>query len=788
MNFMRMPGVAISVACFTFCLLNGSAFAQIKAFPQAEGFGAVAKGGRGGDVYHVTNLNDTGAGSLRYGIDNAPMSGRTIVFDVGGWITIGSKLGINSDKHNITIAGQTAPGGIGIRGDQFSVGGDDIVIRHMRFRPGKDAGRVDSAGANSDAQRVIYDHISAGFSHDENFSVAASDFTLQYSDVSFGLEDHSAGSLIEQAQRLSFHHNLYAHNNTRNPKARVNETIDWVNNITYDYNNGFIAGDSDTTDYFWTANVDGNYYITGPGDTGRPMVVLGRSWNYGLYFGTNAFDNDGDAVHDGALYIGNGIDGTGLAGVVTGTYTWAAAPYATPALWKNATPQAAYERVLAEFGATPWDRDEVDALLYNDVVNRTGTIIAHENELVARGVTNGGFGALGGGSASPDTDGDGIPNYWEAKHGTNPAVANNNGDFDFDGYTDLEEYLNDRAAFAAPGPLEFTGIGRYADWRRWTNRWEPSRLDDVRINNAAAFVDAVGQKAGSLRLNQNARLYVTSGWLEVTNTLTVSAGRVEQHGGEVRVLQGGVLIFAGQYLLLGGQLNTPMLVKNDGAEFSFTGGKLQAGLIDFDLDLHGGTLATNAATELGITSTFVQGDLTIHSGVIEVLLDHLVGSVAVDGVATLGGSLAVAPQPGFTPTVGQSWQVLTADNIFGSFNNIAPGYTVEQIEDSLWLTFVGGAAVPEPATLGLLLSAGGLLITFNRRRRPVAIVILLVLCGLPSAHAVTLKTSADAELRENGTTGVGDATDTGSGTGSSLNARWNFATAPTNRNEWIALR
>ncbi len=185
-------------------MMPSQAPAQIKAFPQAEGFGAAAHGGRGGDVYHVTNLNDSGTGSLRFGIDNAPTSGRTIVFDVCGWIDLNSKLGIVKEKRNITIAGQTAPGGIGVRGNQFSVGSDDTIIRHMRFRPGKSAGRLDSLSISS-GSNVIFDHVSAGFSYDENASANAtsrhgiSNFTVQYSSVSFGLEDHSAGSLIQDS-------------------------------------------------------------------------------------------------------------------------------------------------------------------------------------------------------------------------------------------------------------------------------------------------------------------------------------------------------------------------------------------------------------------------------------------------------------------------------------------------------------------------------------------------------------------------------------------------------------
>ena len=126
--------------------------------------GAEATGGRGGSVYHVTTLADGNTpGTLRYGLTTfSPAAPVTVVFDVGGWINLSSNLGIT--RNNVTIAGQTAPGGIGVRGGKFSVGGDDIIVRHMRFKPGKDSGRNDSVNTNNNAQRVIYDHISAGFS------------------------------------------------------------------------------------------------------------------------------------------------------------------------------------------------------------------------------------------------------------------------------------------------------------------------------------------------------------------------------------------------------------------------------------------------------------------------------------------------------------------------------------------------------------------------------------------------------------------------------------------------
>ena len=687
-NEMKVCRAFVSTI-FAFCVFwtVDPAAAQQKAFPQAEGFGAYANGGRGGDVYHVTTLVDANSpGTLRYGIDTAPTTGRTIVFDVGGWIDLNSELGIVNGKRNITIAGQTAPGdGIGVRGDEFSIGGDHIVIRHMRFRPGRAAGRVDALGANSDAQHIMLDHISAGFAYDENFSTAANDLTLQHSSVSFGLVDHSAGSLIEQAYRLSFHHNLYAHNHTRNPKARVNETIDWLDSVVYDYNNGFIAGDSDTTGYFWTANVDGNSFITGPGDTGRPMIKDGRSWNYGLYFGTNAYDNDGDGQHDARLYAGNGINGNGLENVVTGTYSWSAAPYTTPTIWRSASPEAAYHRVLSQFGATPWNRDEVDLLLVNNVSNRTGNLIERESDLV--GVGDGGFGTLPGGTAAVDTDRDGIPDAWELKHGTPVNVANNNEDFDGDGYTDLEEYLNDLAAFPAPGPVMFQNSGRYAASTSWNNDWEPSRVDEVHINQGVAVVDAVGQNAGSIRLmpgtGATSRLTISDGWLEVAGDVQIGG-----NGGNAQVLMtNGTL--AAQHL----QFDTEGM-------FAFLGGTLQVASIDGNLNNWGGTmapgrLATPDHRQLVIEGDYVQqpnGRLQIDLAGTTPGIEH--DQVQVFGNVIINGQLQIDTESGYAEPVGRgdldTYLLMIAQDIQGQFAAIA--FNAESLHEGANYVGAGQAA------------------------------------------------------------------------------------------------
>ena len=130
------------IVCVAIALSARAATAQIKAFPQAEGFGAASVGGRGGDVYHVTNLSNSGAGSLRFGIDNAPTTGRTIVFDVGGWITILRQISASSARSARSRSPvRRPPAASAFAAASSPSAADDVIIRHMRFRPGKGSGR-----------------------------------------------------------------------------------------------------------------------------------------------------------------------------------------------------------------------------------------------------------------------------------------------------------------------------------------------------------------------------------------------------------------------------------------------------------------------------------------------------------------------------------------------------------------------------------------------------------------------------------------------------------------------
>jgi hypothetical protein len=678
----------------------------------------------------VTSLSDDGsAGTLRHALTTVPASGRTVVFDVGGWITLNDKLGLTSSR--VTIAGQTAPGGIGIRSGQFSVGGDDVIVRHMRFRPGKITNTDhDSINTNENAQRVIYDHVSAEFSTDGGFDLQADQVTLQYSAVSFGLLTHSTGGLIQSptggaAGELSFHHNLFAHNETRNPKARA-ELIDWRDNVIYNFHNGFLAGESDTdVTPNWRANFDGNTYISNiggnAGSGGRPMMTGGRTQNYDLWYGVNALDRDSDSADDPVSYTR--AQAMADQNIVSSAYNWSTTPFPVTAgaeVWQSGSPAAAYARVLAEFGATPWARDAVDQLLRNQVPSRTGVRISNENQL---GIANAGYPTLGGVTKPTDTDNDGMPDAWETRHGLSTTVASNNGDFDTDGYTNLEEYLNDVAAFKAIGPLVFDGTGRYADWANWTSRWEPSRVDEVQVNTGTATVDAVGQKAGTLRVGattgSNGTLAVPSGWIEVTDALQLGAaagtGTVNHSGGNVTVLgSGGVTITNGAYNLTGGTLTTPVLAKGAAGTFNFTGGTLVSDMVLFDLVNNGGTISPGASPG----TTVVDGAFRQNAGTLKIELgSSAIDQLVVTGDATLGGKLDLSQIGGFVAQNGQQFTILHAGELFGTFSSITYpdarnwGINYDYTNDAV---IVGIGVVPEPAGIAVVLASG---LPATRRRR-----------------------------------------------------------------------
>ena len=456
----RRPGarggqrpLLLIAAMLAFCA--GAGAQTIPAFPGAEGAGAYAKGGRGGDVYHVTNTNPSGAGSLAYGLTTGvPSAGRTIVFDVSGYAHISSELRVTASK--ITIAGQTAPGdGFGLKDGTFRVSGDDIVIRHLRFRDGNSADAID---LDSGSLNAIFDHCDAMFSNDENMSSFGSppeNLTWQWGLNAWGMESHSCGGLWDQ-NHATCHHSLWAHNHTRNPKARPS-LLDWVNNVTFDWDIGFILGDSDTPAN-WNANVVGNYFIAGTTGKTKALEKGGRdrngAWNFHVYLNNNRFDANRNGLVDGTD-TGWGMVSGDVEHLIAAVVN-AGVPVTTD------DPLTGYKKIVSAAGPLRLDvdvakplRDEVAALLITELVAQTHHHISSVANLTSYGVSNGGFGTLNSTAAPVDTDKDGMPDFWETALSSSATVDDHNHVLSaaeltvsffpagtVSGYTWLEEYLH----------------------------------------------------------------------------------------------------------------------------------------------------------------------------------------------------------------------------------------------------------------------------------------------------------------------------------------------------------
>ena len=430
--------------------LHGATAAQLPAFPGAEGFGAFTTGGRGGDVYCVTNLNTSGPGSFTEALATVPPEGRTIVFGVSGYIPI-NKARITKSK--VTIAGQTAPGdGIGFKGGSLIIAGNDVVIRHARFRYGRQTAGGDCINIERGVTNLMLDHLSLQFSTDENLSSFSKNprpdlLTFQWSINAWGLETHSAGGLWD-VDRVTTHHTLWAHNHTRNPKARPDGLLDWVNNVTFDYDIGFIMGDSASA-ADWKANVRGNYFIRLSGGENSHALEKARSTpegkpNFTLHASDNLFDKNGNAILDGKDY------GYGIA---SGDYSNSIAPIAASGGAPVALDSSllAYKKIASQAGALRLNansskpiHDEVDTILMNNLLALKRHHVRHQNET---GASNDGFGKLESTAAPTDTDRDGLPDFWETTLGSNPKVTDHNQAVTSDafvpaGYTRLEEYLH----------------------------------------------------------------------------------------------------------------------------------------------------------------------------------------------------------------------------------------------------------------------------------------------------------------------------------------------------------
>ena len=423
---------------------------QQLAFPSAEGFGAFSKGGRGGSVLYVTNLDDQGPGSLRWAVEQE--GPRTVVFSVSGTIELKTRLDIEDPF--LTIAGQTAPGdGICLKGETVKILTNDIIIRYIRVRLGD--GKFGEGGTNqgkdaidiSVGEDIIVDHCSASWSLDEIISTSTSNPTLtrvtvQWCFITEGLnpDNHGFGSLIRGTggAKYSYLHNLYAHNRGRNPRPGNYDSnphnedpegllLDFRNNVIYNWGGGHAGYNADSNSVTLLNYVD-NYLISGADSkpsgiaysTGSPF---NRSYFAGNYYNNKLPDNQWDLVSFRDSWTDEEINSYKRN-----------EPFETgPVLMVEA--YSAYQGVLKSGGASLPKRDIVDRRIVNDVKNLTGKIIKSQEDV-------GGWPMLKSVSAPTDTDHDGMPDDWENKNGLDPNNASDRNNVTQDGYTILEQYLN----------------------------------------------------------------------------------------------------------------------------------------------------------------------------------------------------------------------------------------------------------------------------------------------------------------------------------------------------------
>lgn len=442
----------------TLALIASAGVAPAKdliAFPGAEGFGRFATGGRGGDVYIVTHLNDSGAGSLREGIRSAA-GPRTIVFETSGTIELKSRLTL--DKSAITIAGQTAPGeGITLKDFTFQIkNATNVIVRYLRVRLGdehkeKGAKGGDDALNTDDIDRLILDHCSLSWAIDGTHDLRrGGNVTVQWCILSEALNhslhnksNHAMGaSYRDLSGNLSLHHNLFSTCRDRHPtlgsaKEPPRHLVDFRNNVIYNWSAG---GTANFADHF--INCVNNVFRPGPmtDPTKLPIAMKGSLPDLAKGFMSgNVFEGRADLTRDNyaALDFKRWLhSGTGYK--YRGTVAdWKTDASPVPAADTPQTQPAleAAELVLARAGAS-LHRDAVDQRVTDDVRNRRGRLLDSQVEV-------GGWPILHSAPAPVDRDRDGMADTWEQAHGLNPTDPSDRiADRDGDGYTNLEEYLH----------------------------------------------------------------------------------------------------------------------------------------------------------------------------------------------------------------------------------------------------------------------------------------------------------------------------------------------------------
>jgi hypothetical protein len=687
--------------------------------------------------YGAENGHDNGWDtSSRYNLgSDVTIAGQTApgpVYIMGGLV---KASGNNSIMRNVTIAP-----GYGMR--SFSKPEDGVFPAPGDFPDSYVYDAIDITGTNQ-----MIDHVSTLYATDETISAneLANNVTIQYSNISQGQNypqadaeasgttytGHALGSLLQGGtnSKFSVHHNLYAHQKGRLP--RVGSEVgtgaynDFRNNVFYNWLSTAGSGASGQPSF---NNFVANFWRSGNGGDdpvgGSSTAITNRAGGTSIFSGSNSTGTR--IYHSGNLKDTN-KDGDPNDTVTLTNSDFGSSSFQANPLWSGGvvtyngtidSAGAAYDRVLNYVGSNWWTRDNVintpDERIINEVRTGTGKIMAWADDPFNGDVNEGkewrdllDLRANPVTGAAPfnrgldwDADGDGMPNAWEAEYELDENAPENNADFDNDGYTNLEEYLNDVAAWPASGFIVFdaTTNSRYAQITNWDSNpdpardlpWQPSRYDTAVINSGTVVLDSVGQHAGNLLLGtnpgDNATLNITAGWIKVEDAphgLSDGTTVIGDNAGATAVLN-----------LSGGKLTTKNLLKGIGGTFNFTGGTLSAETVGFDLLNQGGEIAPGNSPGV----TLVMGDLTMAGGSIEIeIAGNQVGQydqVLVTDHFTGGGTLEVLLDD-YAPVSGDVFELFGFASASGDFSFSLPSLDVGLSWDTSDLLATGELSVVE---------------------------------------------------------------------------------------------
>lgn len=344
----------------------GAAQEKALAFPAAEGFGQFASGGRGGETVHVTSLEDAGTGSFR---DAVSKPNRIVVFDVGGVIRLKSNVAVSS---HITLNGDTAPGeGVTLYGRSVLFSGQNgDIVRYLRFREGISGNKGKCSVNLSGGRNMIFDHCSIEWGRWDclGLTEGSHDITFQNCIIGEGVDPQRFGSLSDSVTNITYTHNLWINNKSRNPKAKGR--IQYINNVVYNWGVCGLVGGHSSADHFLDAI--GNYFVAGPNSGSRPVGEFTATDH--VFQKDNFADLNKNGKLDGRILVpadfGTGEDAP------TFSRELVVAPLANVTVERA---ESAFSNVLTHAGCS-LHRDAVDARLIDDVTSlgRRGEIIHAE--------------------------------------------------------------------------------------------------------------------------------------------------------------------------------------------------------------------------------------------------------------------------------------------------------------------------------------------------------------------------------------------------------------------------